>query len=148
MSGGRAGFSQSARGSDLEVPLRVSFLEACKGTTRKVNITPVINCDPCSGSGMKPGAKRTTCSTCKGSGTRTFVIDSGFQMASTCQTCSGTGSTVPRNAECSHCGGMGKVRSKKTVQVNIPAGAVILCCLGAPLTSHNRCGRRNDNPNF
>ncbi|KAJ7225860.1 DnaJ protein [Mycena pura] len=118
----RSGFSASSRGSDLEASVRISFLESCKGTSRKVNITPVVDCSPCSASGLKPGSKRSTCSTCKGTGTRTFVIDSGFQMASTCNTCSGTGSTVPRNSECSHCGGVGKVRSKSTVQVDIMPG--------------------------
>lgn len=43
-------------------------------------------------------------------------------MASTCSTCSGTGTTVPRSGQCSSCGGIGKVRVKKTVQVKIPAG--------------------------
>ncbi|KAJ7042591.1 DnaJ protein [Mycena alexandri] len=119
MGGGRA---QASRGGDLEVSIRLTFLEACKGTSRKVNITPVVECTPCSGSGLKPGAKRSTCSACKGSGTRTFVIDSGFQMASTCNACSGTGSTVPRSSECSHCGGVGKVRTKTQVQVDIVPG--------------------------
>ncbi|KAF7320016.1 hypothetical protein MKEN_00785600 [Mycena kentingensis (nom. inval.)] len=119
--GGRGG-SQSSRGSDLEASIRITFLEACKGTSRKVNITPVVDCQPCSGNGLKPGAKRSTCSTCKGTGTRKFVIDSGFQMASTCNTCGGSGSTVPRNSECSHCGGVGKVRTKNTVQVDVMAG--------------------------
>ncbi|KAJ7770794.1 DnaJ protein [Mycena maculata] len=122
LGGTRSGFSQASRGGDLEVSIRISFLEACKGTSRKVNITPVVDCSPCSGTGLKAGAKRSTCSSCKGTGTRTFVIDSGFQMASTCNACSGTGSTVPRNAECSHCGGVGKVRSKTTVQVDIVPG--------------------------
>ncbi|KAJ6574758.1 hypothetical protein B0H19DRAFT_1125645 [Mycena capillaripes] len=122
MTGGRSGFSQSSRGGDLEVSIRISFLEACKGTSRKVNVTPIVDCTPCSGSGLKPGAKRSTCPTCKGTGTRTFVIDSGFQMASTCSSCSGTGSTVPRSGECSHCGGVGKVRTKTTIQVDIIPG--------------------------
>nr|GAT49714.1 predicted protein [Mycena chlorophos] len=117
----RSGF-QTSRGSDLEASVRISFLEACKGTSRKINITPVVDCAPCSGNGLKPGAKRSTCTTCKGSGTRTFVIDSGFQMASTCNTCGGSGSTVPPSSECSHCGGVGKVRSKSTVQVEIMPG--------------------------
>jgi len=43
-------------------------------------------------------------------------------MASTCSTCSGTGTTVPRSGQCSSCGGIGKVRVKKTVQVKVPAG--------------------------
>ncbi|KAJ3718351.1 hypothetical protein C8R42DRAFT_585952 [Lentinula raphanica] len=110
------------RGADLETYISISFLEACKGTTRKVTITPVTNCDTCSGSGLKAGAKRTTCTTCGGSGTRTFVIDSGFQMSSTCNACDGVGSTVPRSGQCGSCGGVGKVRTRKTVDVSIPPG--------------------------
>ncbi|KAE9410734.1 hypothetical protein BT96DRAFT_952658 [Gymnopus androsaceus JB14] len=110
------------RGADLETHVSISFLEACKGTTRKVTISPVTNCGTCSGSGLKAGAKRSTCSTCGGTGSRTFVIDSGFQMASTCNVCNGVGSTVPRNSQCSSCAGVGKVRTRKTVDVSVPAG--------------------------
>ncbi|KAF5384670.1 hypothetical protein D9757_006209 [Collybiopsis confluens] len=110
------------RGADLETYLSISFLDACKGTTKKVPISPVVDCGTCSGSGLKAGAKRTTCSTCGGSGTRTFVIDSGFQMASTCNDCNGVGSTVPRSGQCGSCGGVGKVRTRKTVDVPIPPG--------------------------
>lgn len=119
-----AGFSQTPRGADLETVIGLTFLEACKGTTKKVNVAPVADCGTCSGSGLKHGAKRTTCSTCGGTGTRTFVIDSGFQMAGTCTSCSGVGSTIPRSGQCSSCSGVGKVRVQKTVQVNIPSGNI------------------------
>ncbi|KAJ4476682.1 DnaJ protein [Lentinula aciculospora] len=112
----------SVRGADLETYVSISFLEACKGTTRKVTVSPVTNCGTCSGSGLKSGAERKTCTSCGGSGTRTFVIDSGFQMSSTCNTCDGVGSTVPRNGQCGSCGGVGKVRMRKTVDVTIPPG--------------------------
>jgi len=121
--GGRArGFSDTARGSDLEASVGLSFLEACKGTKKKVTVTPIVNCKPCSGSGLKPGAKRSTCSDCGGTGSRTFVIDSGFQMASTCTRCSGSGTTVPRGSQCGECAGVGKVRTRKTVEVDVPPG--------------------------
>jgi molecular chaperone DnaJ len=110
------------RGSDIETSIGISFMEACKGTSRQVNVTPVVNCSTCSGSGLKAGAKRSTCTSCGGTGTRTFVLDSGFQMASTCGACSGTGSTIPRGSQCGDCGGVGQVRTKKTVKVDIPAG--------------------------
>ncbi|KAI9572726.1 hypothetical protein HD554DRAFT_2285000, partial [Boletus coccyginus] len=123
--GGRArsaGFTQSSRGADIEARVNVTFMDACKGTVRTVNINPVSTCSTCSGTGLKRGANRATCSSCHGTGTRTFVIDSGFQMASTCGTCLGTGSTIPRGSHCDHCGGQGHVRSKKTVNVDIPPG--------------------------
>ncbi|KAJ2920219.1 hypothetical protein MD484_g88, partial [Candolleomyces efflorescens] len=114
--------SANMRGSDIETSVGVSFLEACKGTTKTVNVQPVANCGTCSGSGLKEGKKRTTCGTCGGTGERTFVINSGFQMSSTCDGCDGQGTTIPRNAQCGTCGGAGKVRVKKTIQVTIPAG--------------------------
>ncbi|XP_006454746.1 hypothetical protein AGABI2DRAFT_182724 [Agaricus bisporus var. bisporus H97] len=109
------------RGADLETSVNVSFLEACKGTSKTVTVQPITNCGTCSGSGLKQGAKRVSCKSCGGTGTRTFVSN-GFHLASTCNTCHGYGSTIPRNSECSSCGGMGKIRVKKAVQVDVPAG--------------------------
>lgn len=120
--GGRASRAPS-RGSDLDAAINISFMEACKGTTTKVHVHPITDCGTCSGSGLKAGAKRTTCGTCGGSGTQTFVIESGFQMASTCRSCDGVGSTIPSKSQCGPCGGVGKVRTKKILDVTIPAGA-------------------------
>ncbi|KII93379.1 hypothetical protein PLICRDRAFT_171142 [Plicaturopsis crispa FD-325 SS-3] len=122
--GGRGSgpFAQSRRGEDIHAAIGVSFMEACKGTSRLINVNPVTNCSTCSGSGLKQGAKRSTCSACGGSGTRTFVIQSGFHMASTCPSCNGEGSTVPRGGQCGTCDGVGKVRTKKTVKIDIPPG--------------------------
>lgn len=113
---------QSARGGDINASVTISFMEACKGTSRTINVTPVVKCGTCTGSGLKPGAKRSTCTSCGGSGARTFVLDSGFQMASTCPTCSGTGTTVPRGSQCGECAGVGQLRARKSVQIDIPAG--------------------------
>ena len=123
---GRARSQAFEHGSDLQASLNISFMEACKGTSRTITITPVVKCTTCSGSGLKAGAKRSTCSTCGGSGTQAFVLDSGFQVASTCGTCQGTGSTIPRGSQCGDCSGMGHVRVKKTVKVDIPAGMSIV----------------------
>ncbi|KAG6817595.1 hypothetical protein H0H87_006223 [Tephrocybe sp. NHM501043] len=119
---GAARASEMSKGANIETTVNVSFMEACKGTTKTVHTSPVSNCDTCSGSGLKQGAKRTTCTACGGSGTQTFVINGGFQMASTCQACGGIGSTVPKNGRCIPCGGVGRVKTSKTVQVSIPAG--------------------------
>ena len=123
--GGRAtrtGFGGETRGEDIEASITLSFEEACKGTSRTVTINPIDRCGTCTGSGLKPQAKRTTCQVCHGTGTRTFVIQGGFQMASTCPACSGTGSTIAAGDECSTCSGAGRVKSTRSVTVNIPAG--------------------------
>jgi molecular chaperone DnaJ len=122
--GGRArsGFSQSTRGADIEARINVSFLDACKGTTLSVNVNALSTCSTCAGTGLRHGAKRAPCGSCNGTGTKTFVIDSGFQMASTCGTCLGSGSTIPRGSQCVDCGGQGYVRTKKSIKVDIPPG--------------------------
>ena len=114
--------SANIRGSDIETSVNVSFLDACKGVIKNVTVQPVVDCGTCSGSGLKEGAKRSTCGSCGGTGERTFVINNGFQMATTCETCEGVGSTIPRSGQCSSCGGAGKVRVKQQVKVSIPAG--------------------------
>ncbi|KAI0067749.1 DnaJ protein [Artomyces pyxidatus] len=115
-------YPQNVPGADVEASVGVSFLDAAKGTSRTIHVTPVADCGTCTGSGLKAGAQRSTCPTCNGTGTRTFVIDSGFQMASTCPTCSGVGTVIPRGGQCGDCGGVGKVRKRKSVKVDIPAG--------------------------
>ncbi|KAK0523216.1 mdj1 protein precursor [Tilletia horrida] len=120
--GGRAGFAGEVRGDDLEATISISFEEACRGTTRTLNTTPIVNCGTCSGSGMRKGAKKRTCGTCGGTGTRTFVIQSGFQMASTCPSCEGTGAVVDPADACGDCEGVGKLRKRRSVEVKIPPG--------------------------
>ncbi|KAG5636748.1 hypothetical protein H0H81_006967 [Sphagnurus paluster] len=120
--GGRTVRNEMSRGENIETAVNISFMEACKGTTKTVNVSPVTSCGTCSGTGLKQGAKRTTCTACGGSGTQTFVISGGFQMANTCRSCAGVGSTIPRGGQCAPCGGVGRVKTSKKVQVIIPAG--------------------------
>lgn len=145
MGGGGPSARQNMRGNDLEASIGISFMEACKGTSRTINLTPVINCTTCSGSGLKKGAKRSTCTSCGGSGNRTFILDSGFRMASTCHACQGTGHTIPRGSQCGDCGGVGQVRTKKSVKVDIPAGERIHCLVVTRyMMRGRRCGRWYD----
>ncbi|GAA97941.1 uncharacterized protein L969DRAFT_96317 [Mixia osmundae IAM 14324] len=109
-------------GSDVETEITIPFLDACKGTSRKVTIQPVVNCHVCTGSGTKKGAKKTTCSACQGSGSMSFVVQGGFTMSTTCQQCGGAGESVKPQDMCGTCGGVGKVRERKTVDVEVPAG--------------------------
>jgi molecular chaperone DnaJ len=109
------------RGDDLEATVTLSFLEAANGVKRKITITPVVDCKPCHGSGLKPGQKKSQCPTCRGTGQQTFQVQ-GMIMASTCQSCGGAGSTIPRDARCGECDGVGRVKERKEVEVEIPAG--------------------------
>lgn len=42
---------------------------------------------------------------------------------SACSACGGVGKTIPFGSECGICEGVGKLRERKFIQVDIPAGA-------------------------
>ena len=109
-------------GENIEVQTNISFMDAAKGVTKNITITPLVQCGTCKGEGLKPGSSRQTCKRCGGTGTRVHVMQAGFQMASTCDACSGTGNVVPRGSECNTCSGNGVVRKRETVEVDIPGG--------------------------
>ena len=109
-------------GDNVEVQASISFMEAAKGTSKTINLTPQVPCGTCDGSGLKTGTKRASCTACNGTGTRVHFMQGGFQMASTCGTCEGTGTTIPKGSECKTCAGHGVVRERKTITVDIPAG--------------------------
>jgi molecular chaperone DnaJ len=127
--GGRArARAENIRGEDLGARIGISFMDSAKGTKRTINITPLVDCSTCSGSGMKAGAKKAQCSTCGGTGQRTFVVDAGFHMATTCESCQGSGMHAPPGSQCRDCGGNGVMRVRKAVPVNIPAGVFFTPC--------------------
>lgn len=109
-------------GEDIEVQSNISFMDAAKGTSQEIVITPLTQCGTCNGDGLKSGAKRSQCRQCNGSGTRVHFMQGGFQVAATCDSCGGTGMTVPRGSECGTCHGNGVIRERKTLKVDIPAG--------------------------
>lgn len=120
---GRNPFQETATvGDNIEVQTTISFVEAAKGTSKTITITPLATCGTCNGNGLKEGAKRESCRSCGGSGTRVHFMSGGFQMASTCNTCSGSGTTVPKGSQCKSCSGDGVVRERKTLTVDIPGG--------------------------
>ncbi|KAJ5112615.1 hypothetical protein N7532_000660 [Penicillium argentinense] len=109
-------------GEDIEVQSNISFMDAAKGTSKDIVITPLTQCGTCSGDGLKSGAKKSQCRQCNGTGTRVHLMQGGFQVAATCDACGGAGMTVPRGSECGTCHGNGVVRERKTIKVDIPAG--------------------------
>ncbi|PNS16325.1 chaperone DnaJ [Sphaceloma murrayae] len=119
----RAGFTEEVLvGDNIEVQSNISFMDAAKGVRKDVHITPLVQCKSCSGSGLKKGAAKSSCTSCDGTGTRVHFMQGGFQMASTCGTCGGQGTVTPRGSECGTCKGDGAVRERRTVTVDIPGG--------------------------
>jgi molecular chaperone DnaJ len=121
ISGSRQSRSQNSRrrGRDLQIAIDISLEEAATGVERIITVPRYETCTACSGSGAKPGTKKSVCPQCKGQG-RTVVSNGFFQMAQTCSRCGGEGSII--TAACPECRGEGRVKITKKIQVKIPAG--------------------------
>lgn len=118
--GGRAGGGRQVyRGNDLSYSMEISLEEAAKGKDAQIRIPSWDNCDTCHGSGAKPGTSAKTCSTCNGMGS-VQMRQGFFSVQQSCPHCRGTGKIIPE--PCISCGGQGKVKRQKTLEVKIPAG--------------------------
>ncbi len=123
--GGRRSANANAptRGSDVEASINISFEEAAKGCKKTVNYNCVSTCSDCNGTGAKAGSTPKTCSACGGSGRVTINQRTPFgvvQTQRTCDACRGKGKII--DDPCKSCGGTGRQRKSKSVDVTIPAG--------------------------
>ena len=62
--GGRTGGRE--RGSDLRYNLEITLEEAFAGKAETLKVPTSVTCEPCAGSGAKPGSKPKTCPMCRG----------------------------------------------------------------------------------
>ena len=111
------------KGANIKTTVRVSFEEAVFGTQEELELPLKDECDVCKGTGSQPGHQPETCPKCAGKGQVVFTQQSLFGMARTVQTCPDcTGSGKIIKYKCSNCAGSGYVKSKKKIQVAVPAG--------------------------
>ena len=111
------------RGHDIKVGLKLTLAEVASGTTKTVRIKSLEPCPECSGTGAKPGTQPVRCGTCGGSGEVRHHAQSlfgQFLTVSPCPTCAGEGTVI--HSPCDRCGGDGRVKSEKTIQIDVPAG--------------------------
>ena len=59
---------KSRRGTDIQVATTLTFEEAAFGANKEVTFTGSATCDPCGGSGAKPGTSKVKCKKCNGTG--------------------------------------------------------------------------------
>ena len=118
-TGAKSGRSSVYRGADLRYNLEITLEQAARGTETKIRIPTLEDCEPCKGSGAKPGTSAKTCQACSGSGQVRMAMGP-FSMAQTCPTCHGSGKVI--SDPCSACHGAGRVKKHKTLSVKIPAG--------------------------
>lgn len=120
--GGRRTRDQN-KGKNVEFSITIPFSDAISGQEREIEFLTLVRCTHCDGTGAEKGGKLITCETCSGTGQVTRSAQSFFgtmQQTVLCPTCHGSGK-VPEKP-CHICKGEGRVREKKKVKVNIPAG--------------------------
>ncbi|NDW18006.1 molecular chaperone DnaJ [Dysgonomonas sp. 216] len=120
---GGGGRQRVNRGSDIKVRVKLNLKEIANGADKKIKVKKDVACTHCNGTGADEGTAFTTCSTCKGAGAVTRVVNTmlgQMQTQTTCPTCNGEGKTITK--KCTYCGGEGVNKEDDVIELKIPAG--------------------------
>jgi molecular chaperone DnaJ len=121
--GSRGPRSRVQPGADALIRIELDLADTAFGTTRDITLDTAIRCTKCAGAGTAAGTHPETCQTCSGRGEVQSVQRSllgQIVTARPCPDCGGFGTKI-RNP-CPDCAGDGRVRSRRTVTVKVPAG--------------------------
>ena len=123
MGGTRSRRSRVRPGADALLQMSLTLEEAAFGVRRELTVETAIVCETCHGSGCAPGTSPRTCASCGGRGEMQTVQRSFLGQVMTtriCTACAGTGEQIP--SPCPTCGTEGRVRARRTITVDVPAG--------------------------
>ncbi len=121
--GGRGRRSRVRPGSDALLQMSLTLEEAAFGVRRELTVDTAILCNSCQGSGCAPGTSPRTCQTCGGAGEIQSIQRSFLGQVMTTRACSACGGTGEQIATpCPTCGTEGRVRARRTITVDVPAG--------------------------
>lgn len=119
----RGPIPRARRGQDALVRLDLDLPDVTFGVHREVPVDTAVVCPTCSGTCCRPGTSPRTCEVCGGRGSVQRVARSFLGQVMTtqpCAVCHGFGSVIPE--PCTECSGEGRVRSRRTLSVDVPAG--------------------------
>ena len=115
--------TRARRGQDALIRIQIDLSDAVFGSTRDLTVDTAVRCGACDAAGTAPGSSLETCVMCKGRGEIQQVQRSFLGQVMTsrpCPQCQGYGTTVPH--PCHECSGDGRVRTRRTLTVQIPPG--------------------------
>ena len=115
--------SRARRGRNATIRIELDLSECAFGATRELTVDTAVVCPTCSGEGTAPGTHPENCQVCGGRGEISQVRKSFLgQVVTTqaCPNCGGYGTVLPH--PCPECDGDGRVRTRRTMKVRIPAG--------------------------
>ena len=120
---GNRGQAGPPRAPDAEAVVNLDLSGAAFGTTCTIDVRLPVACERCGGSGCEPGTHPARCDVCGGAGEVREVrrsILGQIVTAAPCVACSATGSRIP--TPCRDCRGDGRIRSSRSIDVEVPAG--------------------------
>ena len=110
---------QAIDGTDIDYPITVSFVESIKGLSTEIEITRLVNCFACAGSGYSKNSQEVICPACNGTG-RIKQASGYLRFETACSGCNGSGKL--RKGHCLNCGGRAQITKTEKIKVKIPAG--------------------------
>ena len=120
--GGRSRAAQAPefeRGEDLHYAMKIGFEDAINGLQTRIQLTRMVSCPQCQGSGHVQTTGRRACASCGGSG-RAQMQRGFMKFSAVCPDCRGTGTR--RGEACPQCRGQGVIQKTEVINVKIPAG--------------------------
>ena len=115
--------SRKRRGQDALIRLDIDLSQAVFGAERELTIDTAVECTTCHGDGSQPGTGTRTCDVCGGRGEVQQVQRSFLGQVMTsrpCTACQGYGTVIAN--PCFECSGDGRVRTRRTLKIRVPAG--------------------------
>jgi molecular chaperone DnaJ len=115
--------SRKERGQDALLRIEVELGDVIFGIKRDLEVDTAVVCSTCEGSCCAKGTQPVTCDICQGTGQIQRSVRSllgNVMTSSPCGTCRGYGTIIAN--PCPTCGGQGRVRARRKVTVDIPAG--------------------------
>jgi molecular chaperone DnaJ len=115
--------SRKERGQDALVRVDLELKDVVFGVHRDIDVDTAVVCETCQGSCTQPGTTPVRCDICHGSGHIQRTVRSllgNVVTSQPCGVCQGYGTTIPY--PCATCQGQGRVRARRTVSIDIPAG--------------------------
>ncbi len=115
--------SRRERGQDALLRIEVELGDVVFGVKRELEVDTAVVCETCEGSCCAKGTQPVTCDICQGTGQIQRSVRSllgNVMTSSPCGTCRGYGTVIAN--PCPSCGGQGRVRARRKVTVDIPAG--------------------------
>ncbi len=111
------------RGQDALIKVTIDLPDAAFGVVKEIQVDTALVCTTCTGTGAAPGEQPVECSMCHGRGEIQSVQRSFLGQVMTSRPypqCQGFGSVITH--PCAECSGDGRVRTRRTLKVKIPAG--------------------------